>query len=45
MHQQLCGYKVEEKLDVGFREQKSLNITGLIYDRVAACHVHGNDAV
>jgi hypothetical protein len=27
MHQQLWGYKVEEKLYVGVREQKRLNIT------------------
>jgi hypothetical protein len=31
MHQQLWGYKVEEKLYVGVREQKRLNITGLEY--------------
>jgi hypothetical protein len=29
MHQQLRGYKVEEKLYVGLREQKRLNTTGL----------------
>jgi hypothetical protein len=29
MHQQLWGYKAEEKLYVGVREQKSLNTTGL----------------
>jgi hypothetical protein len=29
MHQQLWGYKVEEKLYVGVREQKRLNTTGL----------------
>jgi hypothetical protein len=29
MHQQLWGYKVEEKLYLGVREQKRLNITGL----------------
>jgi hypothetical protein len=28
MHQQLWGYKVEEKLYVGVREQKRLNTTG-----------------
>ena len=27
MHQQLLGYKVEEKLDLGVREQKRLNTT------------------
>jgi hypothetical protein len=29
MHQQLWGYKVEEKLYVGVREQKSLNTADL----------------
>jgi hypothetical protein len=29
MHQQLWGYKVEEKLNLGVREQKSLNTTCL----------------
>jgi hypothetical protein len=29
MHQQLWGYKVEEKLYVGIREQKRLNTTAL----------------
>jgi hypothetical protein len=28
-HQQLWGYKVEEKLHLGVREQKSLNATGI----------------
>jgi hypothetical protein len=31
MHQQLGGYKVEEKLYVGVREQKMLNTTDLDY--------------
>jgi hypothetical protein len=31
MHQQLWGYKVEEKLYLGVREQKRLNATGLDY--------------
>jgi hypothetical protein len=31
MHQQLWGYKVEEKLYVGVREQKRLNTTGIEY--------------
>jgi hypothetical protein len=31
MHQQLWGYKVEEKLYLGVREQKRLNTTGLGY--------------
>jgi hypothetical protein len=31
MYQQLWGYKVEEKLYVGVREQKMLNTTGLEY--------------
>jgi hypothetical protein len=29
MHQQLWGYKVEEKLYVGVREQETLNTTGV----------------
>jgi hypothetical protein len=29
MYQQLWGYKVEEKLYLGVREEKSLNTTGL----------------
>jgi hypothetical protein len=29
MYQQLWGYKVEEKLYLGAREQKRLNTTGL----------------
>jgi hypothetical protein len=29
MYQQLCGYKVEEKLYLGVREQNRLNTTGL----------------
>jgi hypothetical protein len=29
MYQQLWGYKVEEKLYLGVREQKRLNITAL----------------
>jgi hypothetical protein len=29
MHQQLWGYKVEDKLYVGVREQKRLNTTGI----------------
>jgi hypothetical protein len=29
MHQQIWGYKVEEKLYLGIREQKWLNATGL----------------
>jgi hypothetical protein len=31
MHQQIWGYKVEEKLYVGVHEQKRLNITVLIH--------------
>ena len=31
MHQQLWGYKLEEKLYLGVREQKRLNTTGLVY--------------
>jgi hypothetical protein len=33
MHQQLWGYKVEEKLYLGVREQKMLN-TAVLYDVV-----------
>jgi hypothetical protein len=33
MHQQLWGYKVEEKLYVGVREQKRLNTAGLQHSR------------
>jgi hypothetical protein len=39
MHQQLRGYKVEEKLYVGVREQKTLNtadIHGSFKDAVSA---------
>jgi hypothetical protein len=32
MYQQLWGYKVEEKLYLGVREQKRLNTTGLEND-------------
>jgi hypothetical protein len=31
MHQQLWGYKVEDKLYVGVREQKRLNTAGSDY--------------
>jgi hypothetical protein len=31
MYQQLLGYKVEEKLYLGVREQKRLNTTGLVH--------------
>jgi hypothetical protein len=30
MYQQLWGYKVEEKLYLGVREQKRLNTTGAV---------------
>jgi hypothetical protein len=33
MYQQLWGYKVEEKLYLGVREQKRLNTTALIYNK------------
>jgi hypothetical protein len=29
MHQQLWGYRVKEKLNLGVREQKRLNTTGI----------------
>jgi hypothetical protein len=31
MYQQLSGYKVEEKLYLGVREQKRLNTTGIVH--------------
>jgi hypothetical protein len=34
MNQQLWGYKVEEKLYLGVREQKRLNTTSLMYSTV-----------
>ena len=43
MHQQLWGYKVEEKLHVGVREQKRLNTTApkftLCVDRRPLRHI------
>jgi hypothetical protein len=36
MYQQLWGYKVEEKLYLGVREQKRLNTTALGYWKVSA---------
>jgi hypothetical protein len=36
MHQKLWGYKVEEKLYVGVREQKKLNTTGVDDDEYGA---------
>ena len=43
MHQQLWGYKVEEKIYLGVRERKRLNMTGLnhIDDRFK----HDNDKI
>jgi hypothetical protein len=38
MYQQLWGYKVEEKLYLGVREQKRLNTTGLIDARCNTAH-------
>jgi hypothetical protein len=32
MYQQLWGYKVEEKLYLGVREQRTLNTTGLDFN-------------
>jgi hypothetical protein len=43
MHQQLCGYKVEEKLYVGVCEQKRLNTTGLFHQEFVLkifLHIH-----
>jgi hypothetical protein len=37
MHQQLWGYKVEEKLYLGVREQKTLNTTDLDRTRAVLC--------
>jgi hypothetical protein len=36
MQQQLWGYKVEEKLYLGVREQKMLNTTEVVYDNPRA---------
>jgi hypothetical protein len=36
MHQQLWGYKVEEKLYLGVREQNTLNTTALTYTKHGA---------
>jgi hypothetical protein len=33
MYQQLWGYKVEEKLYLGVREQKKLNTTGVVNEQ------------
>jgi hypothetical protein len=41
MHQQLWGYKVEEKLYVGVREQKRLNTTAVI-DRSSTANAGSN---
>ena len=38
MHQQLWGYKVEEKIYLGVRERKRLNITGLEYQLLLLHH-------
>jgi hypothetical protein len=38
MHQQLWGYKVEEKLYVGVREQKRLNTTALKQQKMLYCN-------
>jgi hypothetical protein len=35
MYQQFWGYNVEEKLNLGVREQKRLNTTGLVDSRFA----------
>jgi hypothetical protein len=32
LHQQLRGYRVEEKIYLGVRERKRLNVTGLEYN-------------
>jgi hypothetical protein len=37
MHQQLWGYKVEDKLYLGVREQKRLNTTGVENALVQTC--------
>jgi hypothetical protein len=44
MYQQLWGYKVEEKLYLGLREQKRLNTTGievLIKAKAVPQHTYG----
>jgi hypothetical protein len=42
MYQQLWGYKVEEKLYLGVREQKKLNTTELNYKKnfLRSCRYH-----
>jgi hypothetical protein len=39
MHQQLWGYKVEEKLYVGVREQKRLNTAGADVPEYLTAHL------
>jgi hypothetical protein len=41
MHQQLWGYKVEEKLYVGVREQKRLNTAVLVVSEELAASLLG----
>jgi hypothetical protein len=40
MYQQLWGYKVEEKLYLGVREQKRLNTTGLEHTSSALSYIY-----
>jgi hypothetical protein len=44
MYQQLWGYKVEEKLYVGVREQKTLNTTALKCTVFDLCQMCGHGA-
>jgi hypothetical protein len=43
MHQQLWGYKVEDKLYVGVREQRRLNTTDLIHTQLKALNMIPRD--
>jgi hypothetical protein len=45
MHQQLWGYKVEEKLYLGVREQKRLNTTDLDYIASNGRMIDGLDSI
>jgi hypothetical protein len=45
MHQQLWGYKVEEKLNLGVREQNSLNTAALRYITSQTLHVQLRETI
>jgi hypothetical protein len=44
MHQQLRGYKYEDKLYLGVREQKRLNTTALVHQEVKAPRISRQSA-